>query len=463
MFMPLAAGAILSYNTSYTQDTNLHLSGSGIDLVILAGSKSNALTINSSTFQVVVPNGYSFTVRYPYSGLGSPGTLVNDGGLVDCHLVGINNEVTVTGSATVTFTPNLTTCVAPGSSGGSTTSVTVVQPNGGDALAGGGTFSIGWSVNGTAATSARLSYSTDSGVTWNVITSTTPNTGSYSWSVPNIYVTTARVRVEGLGTGGAVVATDDSDADFAIATTTGGGGGGGLPPSSGNSELALLSTSASGHGALSRTDANLHLPPSYPVDSLVRLADNPAVYYLGLDAKRHSFWNTATYMSWYANFDGVQVIDAATLASVPLGAPILPRPGSFWVKIQSDPKTYYVEPGNRLRWIKDEAAALQLGGPNWNQNIVDIDPTLFMNYVVDNPIDGASLTTDWPAGALVSDAAGITWYVTPSMARPFANDAAFQANHFQRKFVSSADGGWKLLSHGAVISGLEDQLFSLQH
>ena len=53
---------------------------------------------------------------------------------------------------------------------------------------------------------------------------------------------------------------------------------------------------------------------------------------------------------------GVKTIDAETLASIPLGSPVLPRPGSFMVKIVSDPKTYYVSPGYRLHWIEDEAA-----------------------------------------------------------------------------------------------------------
>jgi hypothetical protein len=229
------------------------------------------------------------------------------------------------------------------------------------------------------------------------------------------------------------------------------------------SDDTFLSTSATGKGSLSRQDANAHLPTNYPVDSLVKLVDQSVVYYLGLDAKRHSFWNTETYMSWYANFDNVKTIDAATLASIPLGAPILPRPGSRWIKIQSDPKTYYVEPGNRLRWIKDEATALSLGGPNWSKNVIDIDPTLFIHYVVSDPIDETTLAADWPAGALETDATGTTWYITPSVARSFANDVAFQANNFQQRFVVSADGGWKLLPHGAIITGLEDRLFSLQH
>lgn len=233
-----------------------------------------------------------------------------------------------------------------------------------------------------------------------------------------------------------------------------------------------LGSSATGSGAMERETANQHLPPAVPVDSLVKLVNdnNPAtgvdaaVYYVGLDAKRHPFPTLTSYSSWYESFAGVKEIDAATLASIPLGKPILSRPGTLWVKIASDPKTYFVAPGNKLRWIKDEATALALGGEHWNRNIVDVDVSLFVQYSEGDPIDLAALSTAWPAGQLVRETAdGPVIYVAKSARRTF-DGSGFSSNHFQSRFVrTTGAASWMNAAAGTPVAGLEDGLFSLMH
>ncbi|MBI4179975.1 right-handed parallel beta-helix repeat-containing protein, partial [bacterium] len=71
---------------------------------------------------------------------------------------------------------------------------TLTSPNGGDSIQSPGPFSITWLSTGTISAS-RLDYSTDSGVTWSVITPSVVNTGVYSWTVPNVSTTQAKVRV----------------------------------------------------------------------------------------------------------------------------------------------------------------------------------------------------------------------------------------------------------------------------
>ena len=60
----------------------------------------------------------------------------------------------------------------------------------------------------------KLEYSTDGGSTYpNVIIATTPNTGSYAWTVPDSITTAARVKVSDAGNANAL---DTSNANFKI-------------------------------------------------------------------------------------------------------------------------------------------------------------------------------------------------------------------------------------------------------
>jgi hypothetical protein len=47
----------------------------------------------------------------------------------------------------------------------------------------------------TFVSSVRIEYSADNGVTWNLITSNTPNTGSFAWTIPNNPSTVALMRI----------------------------------------------------------------------------------------------------------------------------------------------------------------------------------------------------------------------------------------------------------------------------
>lgn len=254
-----------------------------------------------------------------------------------------------------------------------------------------------------------------------------PDTGEISGTPTTTGTSNFTIRAtDTIDVGGFV---DDQALSITIASG-GGGGGGGLG-------IVLPTLPA---GVFTHAQANELLPLAFPVDSLVKLPDdgNPntygdtTVYYLGLDAKRHPFLNEKIYFSWYADFSAVRTIDSPTLASISLGKPILIRPGTAWAKIQTDPKTYYVEPGSYvLREIVDESVARLLGGDNWNQNVMDIDPAFFVRFEVGDPITLASLGSDWPTAALLKTPTDSTvWYITPTTRRPFTTFTAFIDNYF---------------------------------
>jgi len=263
------------------------------------------------------------------------------------------------------------------------------------------------------------------------------------------------------------------------AGNTGGGGGGGNTNNNTNTNTNTNTnnnTNTPSHdnvenpppppGTMNRDEANRNLPGDTPVDTLIMTRGVDTVYYVGLDAKRHPFINPTAYFTWYDSFDGVLFVSSATLASIPLGTPVLARPGTHWVKIVSDPKTYFVEPGSyRLRWIKDQNVALVLGGPNWNTNIIDVDTGYFANYVVGDDITLTYLAAHWPRAALVrATEAGPIYYVSGSTRRLVDGVSAFAANHFQNRFVETSNApGWQSLPVGTVINAQDDYVFSLSH
>ncbi len=90
--------------------------------------------------------------------------------------------------------------------------LTVTAPNGGEEWFAGKLHTITWTSMGTIA-AVRLEYSTDGGNSWTEIAGAAANTGSFLWTVPDIYTTDALVRISDAGDG---IPFDVSDAVFSI-------------------------------------------------------------------------------------------------------------------------------------------------------------------------------------------------------------------------------------------------------
>src|SRR2546425_330455 len=102
--------------------------------------------------------------------------------------------------------------------------VTVTSPNGGEKWNVASTQPITWTNTGTVA-NVKLEYSKDNFATATVISASAPNTGSYTWTIPDAISTTVKVRVTDVADPNA---SDSSDANFkiqgAFAVTTPNGG-----------------------------------------------------------------------------------------------------------------------------------------------------------------------------------------------------------------------------------------------
>lgn len=121
---------------------------------------------------------------------------------------------------------------------------------------------------------------------------------------------------------------------------------------------------------------------------LFKSADGAAVYWYK-DGKRWVFPDATVYRSWFGDdFSKVLTVPSAELASILIGGDVRMKEGVFLLKIQSDPKTYAVEPNGRLRWIQTEDQAQALYGLDWAKRVRDIDVSLFVDYAVGSPLQG---------------------------------------------------------------------------
>jgi hypothetical protein len=88
----------------------------------------------------------------------------------------------------------------------------LLTPNGGEVLNAGCVTTITWDATRFYAP-VRIDYSTNGGTTWSNITSTTSNTGTYSWIPPYVYSTNCIVKISNTSD---LLSTDVSNAAFTI-------------------------------------------------------------------------------------------------------------------------------------------------------------------------------------------------------------------------------------------------------
>jgi hypothetical protein len=135
---------------------------------------------------------------------------------------------------------------------------------------------------------------------------------------------------------------------------------------------------------------------------LVKTEDQSAVYYVGLEGKRHAFPNAQIYFSWFEDFRKVEVISDFEMALYPLGKNVLYRPGSRLVKIAEVPEVYTVEPGGQLRNIPSEAVAIALYGAQWSKKVDDLDISFFFDYSIAGVVEVVDERALYPRGTVIN-------------------------------------------------------------
>jgi len=118
------------------------------------------------------------------------------------------------------------------------------------------------------------------------------------------------------------------------------------------------------------------------------------VYYVTVDCGRRVFMNSQTYFTWQDSFDTLVDVTDATLAELSLEGVMLPKAGTTMVKIESDPKVYWLtDEGDMfspaLMWVTSEDVAKGIAGSSWADYIIDIEPTYFNRFSDGDDVEDA--------------------------------------------------------------------------
>lgn len=289
----------------------------------------------------------------------------------------------ISGSSTIT-NPFHFSVISSSSSSSSTTTVStpsyimlVTAPNGGEELIGGTTQNITWSssqTNSSAMNNVNIAYTTDSGVTYTSIATNELNDGTYSWLVPNISAQQVTVKVSGTDLV-SVLASDSSDSEFSISPTA----------------IIAISTGNTGVSPVTGLVEDISV---VAFGDYIKSSGYDTVYYVAYAADgstliRRPFNDSQTFFTYQDNFNNVVNVTDATLPTLTLGKPMMPKPGVVLVKIQSVNKVYAIGTSGELRWVITEEPAGSIYGSNWADYVIDIPDTLYPYFT-----HGTDITTD---------------------------------------------------------------------
>ena len=247
--------------------------------------------------------------------------------------------------------------------------ITVVTPNSSGQIFGGGDYEITWSSVGDI-DNVVLYYSIDYGITYSLIAYNEANDGTYTWRVPNIETNKALVKIIGRDSHGDELSTDESNHVFSIVINVT------VPEDvvEPTSAISILMNTVDGG------EVELNEWGKFRGETL------SGVYIVKPDGTRSVFPDELTYFSWYDNFDDVAFVKDDQLGKLALSGRITIKPGSYLVKIQSEPSVYEITDGPILHHIPDEAAAVARYGEEWSIWVRDIPVVFFSDYTIGNPI-----------------------------------------------------------------------------
>lgn len=291
------------------------------------------------------------------------------------------------------------------------------------AVMGGTVERVQWDTD-TKVTSVDIYISYDEGQSYTLLETSIPADAYFDWTVPNIThgvrlrvdARNGTTKIRGRGISDPVRITRDSSlaADSLLELE-------GLDP------VALYYPN--------RFFIEGVLPDGIEIGDLLRSPEQPAVYFVGADGKRHPFQNETVYFSWFKDFDRVRTISADKLAQLSLGDSVRVRPGTHLIKTASVPKVYAVEPGGELIWIPTEEMAIKYFGTQWSKRVIDIPASLFTQYQeIETLCDSCNLH---PLASLLTDGEDRYYMAEDGTIRPFEG-GGFEANDFQERFLVEA-------------------------
>lgn len=129
-----------------------------------------------------------------------------------------------------------------------------------------------------------------------------------------------------------------------------------------------------------------------PRQSVIK-GSGTALYWLSAKGKRYVFPNEQVFRSWYpvgADCPMIFQLSDADLFPIMIGGNVTIRPGTFLIKITTDPKVYAISCGGVLHWMSSESVMSQIYGPGWASYVEDVIDGFFVNYTVGTSVDTPS-------------------------------------------------------------------------
>lgn len=114
-----------------------------------------------------------------------------------------------------------------------------------------------------------------------------------------------------------------------------------------------------------------------------------AVYYYGVDGKRHAFPNEKIFKSWFDDYDDLVIVSSNVMSDIQLGKNITFRPGKRLVKF-STKTVYAVSFAGLLRPIANAQIAESIFGKDWISLIESVDDVFYSNYRVGVTIESST-------------------------------------------------------------------------
>ncbi len=139
---------------------------------------------------------------------------------------------------------------------------------------------------------------------------------------------------------------------------------------------------------------------------LITCPDFDTVYFIGMDGGRYVFPNLKTYETWYPDFEHVRYVSCDDLTEYPLRGVVPYQQGTRYLKLESDPTVYAVEPQGVLREVPYEEWMEVFVGDDWANQIDDLPDALWSSYTVGDELDIREISN----GMTAQDAQTEIWY-----------------------------------------------------
>lgn len=239
-------------------------------------------------------------------------------------------------------------------------------------------ISIAWTTGGTGTVAGiDLYYAVNGGTTWTLFADNTANDGSYDWTVPAL-TNGGTLVIKAEATDLVAVLASDTSPEVSIYVQA-------IPVPIITEVPPAVAPVANGLG-LSPVTGLPEQISQVSVGQYIRSISLPTVYYLDPNGTRRPFLSEQVYFTWATSFNQVITVTDATLPTIPVGTPVIPRPRVVLVKIASSTKVYAVEPADAtstkgiLRWIPTESIATSVYGADWADYVIDIPSTIISRY-----------------------------------------------------------------------------------